>query len=303
MILVVGATGELGRRVVALLRDRGEPVRALVRPATDPAPVAGVGAEIARGDLVDPKSLRAACKGCTTVIATATSISRLLMGAGGPSLREVDELGYASLIAAAEEAGVERFVYVSYARVHMRLGFPLERAKVATEERLRSSSLRPVIVRPDAFQDIHLAPLGRFDVAQGKVSVTGKGDTPVRWVATDDVAALVAAVAMEPDPPPVVELGGPEALSRNRAIEIAEQATGQTMKVQRMPRSVARLAMRVLARPKPALASIFGGGLVVDLVEPRWDDAPLRERGIDPRPASAFIRAQAGGRPSESAAQ
>ena len=43
----------------------------------------------------------------------------------------------------------------------------------------------------------------------------------MRWVSTDDAAALVAAVAVEPDPPAMVEFGGPEAISRNEAIAIA----------------------------------------------------------------------------------
>jgi hypothetical protein len=50
--------------------------------------------------------------------------------------------------------------------------------------------------------------------------------------------------------------------------------------------------MRLLARPHDAMASVFGAGLLQDLVAADWDDAPLRERGIDPRPASAFILEQ-----------
>ena len=93
------------------------------------------------------------------------------------------------------------------------------------------------LTRPDAFQDIHLAPMGRFDVARGKVAVFGKGDTKRRWVSTDDVAALVAALAVEPDPPAMVEFGGPEALTRNEAIAVAEQATGRRHRVGHEPRA------------------------------------------------------------------
>ena len=81
-------------------------------------------------------------------------------------------MGMASLVEAAQEAGVERFVYVSYAGVDAGLGFPLERAKVATERRLRTSSMQVTVVRPDAFQEIHLAPIGRFDVGKAKVAVS-----------------------------------------------------------------------------------------------------------------------------------
>jgi uncharacterized protein YbjT (DUF2867 family) len=293
MILVVGGSGDLGRRVVRRLREGGAQVRCLVRPGTDGSALRELGAELVAGDLTDPDSLVAACQGAQTVVASATAIGRVLAGARRPSIHEVDEVGMASLVDAAERAGVERFVYVSYAGVDSALGTPLERAKASTERRLARSTLRRVVVRPDAFQEVHLAPLGRFDIRSGRVAVFGKGDTERRWVATEDVAALVAAVATEADPPDIVTFGGPEAISRNEAIRIAEQASGRTFKVQRMPREVARAGMRILARPSPAMATIFGTGLMLDLLPLTWDDAPLRDRGITPRAASEWILEQA----------
>lgn len=295
MIFVAGGTGELGGRVVRLLREQGHAVRCLLRPGSDGDALRSQGAKLVVGDLANPATLSGACDGAETVVATATVIGRRLAGARRPSIRDVDQAGMAALIDAAEASSVERFVYVSFAGADAQLGTPLERAKIATEQRLRRSSMRSVIVRPDAFQDIHLAPIGRFDIAAGKVAVFGKGDTKRHWVSTDDVAALVAALAVEPDPPAMVEFGGPEALSRNEAIAIAEQATGRSIKRQRLPRPLTRLGMRLLAKPNDALASVFGAGLLQDLVASGWDDAPLKERGINAKPASQFIREQAQG--------
>lgn len=292
MILVVGGSGDLGSRIVRRLRDGGQEVRCLVRPDTDAEPLRQLGAEVVRGDLTDPTSLPAACEGAEIVVASATAIARVLAGAKHPGIHDADEVGMASLVEAAEGAGVKRFVYVSYAGADSGLGTPLERAKTATEKRLTRSPMRRVVVRPDAFQEIHLAPIGRFDIRAGKVAVFGKGDTKRRWVATEDVAALVAAVVVEADPPDIVTFGGPEAISRNQAITIAEQATGKKIKVQRMPRAMARLGMRLLDRPSPAMATIFGTGLMQDLLDVTWDDAPLRERGITPRSASDWIKEQ-----------
>lgn len=295
MILVVGGTGDLGGRVVRLLRAQGQEVRCLVRPGTDDSAVLALGATVVRGDLTEPDTLGPACHGVTTVVATATMIARRFAGARRPTIREADEVGMGSLVAAAESAGVGRFVYLSFPGVESAIGTPMERAKLATEERLRRSALRPVIVRSDAFQEIHLGPAGRFDVAAGRVAVIGKGDSRRRWISTEDVAALVAKVAVEPDPPPVIEVGGPEALSKNEAVAIVEAVTGRPLKVQHMPRPVARLATRLLARRNDALASAFGAGLLQDLRPADWDDAPLRQRGIEPRSASDFLREQ--GRP------
>jgi uncharacterized protein YbjT (DUF2867 family) len=293
MILVVGGTGDLGGRVVRLLRENGNDVRCLVRPGTDDSEVLALGATVVRGDLTDRNSLGPACQGVTTVVATATMIARRLDGARRPSIHEADEVGMASLVDAAERAGVVRFVYMSFPGIDRAVGTPLERAKLATEQRLQSSSLRPVIVRSDAFQEVQLGPAARFDVAAGKVAVIGKGDTRQRWVSTEDVAALVASVVVEPDPPAVIEVGGPEAISKNEAVAIVEGVTGRRMKVQHLPLPVARLAIRLLHKRNDALASVFGAGLMADTRPATCDEAPLRERGIEAKPASAFLREQA----------
>lgn len=295
MMLIVGASGELGSRVARELNAGNAPTRLLLRPQSDDATLRGVG-EIVRGDLTDTESLRKACVGVDVIIATATALTRRLSGAGGPDLKEVDEAGMAALVSVAQEAGVARFIYLSYAGVDAGLGFPLERAKLATEGRLRASSMRVTIIRPDAFQEINLAPMGRFDIEAGKVSVFGKGDTRHRWVAIDDVAKLVALVALEPAGPEVIEFGGPEAISRNEAIAVAQQVSGRTLKVQRMPLFAVRLAMRLMGNRNQALASVFGFGVLMDTVEFPLDDAPLRDRGIRPRSATDFIQAQAGRR-------
>jgi uncharacterized protein YbjT (DUF2867 family) len=293
MLLVVGGTGELGGRVVRLLRDQGHEVRCLVRAASDASELERQGVQVVRGDLTDPGSLPAACEGITTVVATATVIARRLAGVRKPTIKEADEIGMASLIDAAEAAGVRRFVYISFPGVDAATGTPLEHAKLATEQRLERSSLQRVVVRADAFQEVHLAPVGRFDLAAGKIAVIGKGDTRQRWISQDDVAALLAAVAVEPDPPALIVVGGPEALSKNEAVAIAESFLHRPLKVQRMPRPLARLAIRLLGRPNDALASVFGAGLLQDLHAADWDDEPLRQRGIEPRSATTYLQEQA----------
>jgi uncharacterized protein YbjT (DUF2867 family) len=293
MILVVGGTGQLGSRVVEHLVRARQTVRCLVRPDTEAGALLDQGVEVVRGDLTVHSSLPPACAGIETVLATASVISRRLAGRGQPSIRDVDELGMAALVKAAEEADVSRFVYVSISGVDEAIGAPLDRAKLNTERLLRASSMRSVIVRPDAFQEVHLGPAGRFDIAAGRVAVFGKGDTEHRWVAVDDVAQLVAAVAVEADPPDMIEFGGPEALTRNEAIAVAERLTGRRIRRQRIPRPIARLGVRILDKRMDALAAIFGLGLHMDLVAADWTDAPLRERGINPRSATQFLQQQA----------
>jgi uncharacterized protein YbjT (DUF2867 family) len=136
-------------------------------------------------------------------------------------------------------------------------------------------------------------PQGGFDMVRGKVIVFGKGDARTRWVSIEDVAALIGAVAVESDPPNVIEFGGPEAMSRNEAITMAERLTGRRIKHQHVPRWLLRLAMRLLAGPYEGLASALGLVLLRDLRDSYWDDTPLQQRRIAARSASAFLKEQA----------
>jgi uncharacterized protein YbjT (DUF2867 family) len=280
MILVCGATGDLGGRIVRRLIDRGQQVRALVRPATDAGHLQGVGVEVVRGDLCDPTSLGPALAGIDTVVTTANA-----------NVAPVDVDGNQHLIRAAESAGVCRFVFVSAAGMgeEMARTGPLMAGKWRAENTLRSTSMRPVLVRPDMFQESWLAPGPLIDPGAGKAMVLGRGQLPHRYVATDDVAALCAHLAVVPDPPEMVEFGGPEALTRTQVVEAFEAATGRRFKVRHVPRVAMSLGRRVLARAKPDMALGMGLSLFFDTHASTWGDAPLRDAGIEPRPATEYI--------------
>jgi uncharacterized protein YbjT (DUF2867 family) len=290
MILVCGATGDLGGRIVRRLVDTVQ-VRALVRPSTDATELAAAGVEVARGDLTDPASLGPALSGVQTVVTTANAIGRVLSGATDVTIPGVDGAGNLNLIRAAQDAGVARFVFVSAAGLGPQLAGmgPLPGAKWAAEQALAATTMQRVIVRPDMFQEIWLAPMTGIDAAAGRALIYGRGETPQRYVAMDDVADLVAHLTLGADPPEVVEFGGPEALTRMEVVARFEDAIGAPLKVRHVPRAALSVGRRVLSRPKPEIASLMGMALHSDTHPATWDDAPLREAGITPRPASEFI--------------
>jgi uncharacterized protein YbjT (DUF2867 family) len=232
-------------------------------------------------------------------VSTANSIARTLDGERGLTIHDVDIEGYASLIEAAERAGAERFVFVSAAAPPGAAKLaPLFAAKAETEERLHRSHLRPVIVRPDMFQEVWLSPVTRFDWPNGRLTIFGRGDAKARYVATDDVAALTASLALEDDPPEVVEFGGPEAITRNEAADLFERECGRRMHRRHVPRAALRVGAAVLRRPKPTLASLMGSALAADLADAAWDDAPLRACGIEPRSTTDYVRSVVAARPA-----
>src|SRR5438128_4867538 len=110
--LVTGANGHLGTNLCRLLVARGEPVRAMIRPSADPAPLAGLDLEIVRGDIMDPASTARALEGCGRVYHTAAGF---LMWSRDPErdiIRPSVE-GTRTVLEAAARAGVEKVVYTS----------------------------------------------------------------------------------------------------------------------------------------------------------------------------------------------
>jgi Nucleoside-diphosphate-sugar epimerases len=118
--LVTGASGFLGSSLVATLCGRGVKVRALVRPTSDLRRLAGLGAEIVRGDVCDLASLREAARSQQVVFHAAAKVPDW-----GPRREffRVNLDGTRNVVAACQDAGVERLVHVSSMTV---LGLPRE---------------------------------------------------------------------------------------------------------------------------------------------------------------------------------
>src|SRR4029077_20970225 len=92
------------------------------------------------------------------------------------------------------------------------------------------------------------------------------------------------------DAPRLVDLGGPEAMSRNELVEAFERETGRPIKSQRVPRFALRVGSIALRRAKPGVASVLGMALLSDDRRDVPDDRALRELGITGRPVSAYVR-------------
>ena len=284
MILVVGSTGLLGREICRRLAAKGKPTRALVRATSDQAKVAelkGYGAEIVVGDLRDRASLDAACQGVTAVISTVSSIPFSYVP-GQNDLQTVDLEGVTDLIAAAEAAGVEHFVYISFPP--MEIEFPLQDAKRAVEQRLRSSGLDYTILRPTFFTEVWLSPALGFDCANRKVQLYGTGLNPLSWISFQDVAHFAVESLDSPAARNVtLELGGPQTLAPAEVVRIFEQVGGQPFEVQYVPVEALRAQYAASADPMQkcfaAMMICCAAGTVIDMSE-TLKSFPVRLRSV-----------------------
>jgi nucleoside-diphosphate-sugar epimerase len=113
-ILVTGATGKVGSRLVKSLAERGDHVRALVRDPGRAAAMLGPRVELVKGDLLDAGSLGAAVRGVEAVVHCAA----FFRGATAEQAHAVNDLGTQQLAHAARAASVRRFLFTSTGLVY-----------------------------------------------------------------------------------------------------------------------------------------------------------------------------------------
>jgi uncharacterized protein YbjT (DUF2867 family) len=144
-VLVTGGTGFVGPHIVHALRARGVPVRALVRDRRRASRLEAWGVELADGDVGDAAALRAACEGAETVV----HLVAIIKGSRSDFERVMAQ-GTRNLVAAAEGAGVGRFVLMSALGVDERSkdAVPYFAAKWEMEQSVKASQLEHVIFRP-----------------------------------------------------------------------------------------------------------------------------------------------------------
>ncbi len=144
MILITGGTGFIGNVLIRHLSSLGYPIKLLIRPSKEsPRIPKGIPTEIAIASLNDPNGLQAAMKGVDIVyhLASAESYGR------EAQLTDVDVKGTQSIVSAAVQANIDRFVYLSHFGADRSSAFPLLKAKGLAEHAIKSSGIPYTIFR------------------------------------------------------------------------------------------------------------------------------------------------------------
>lgn len=276
MILVVGATGKLGRNVTRILLAGGQQVRAMTREVAKTDALKALGAKPVRGNLRDPDSLEFALRGVRAVVAAAHS----MLGRGEDSSEAIDDIGHRTLIDAAKQAGVEHFVYTSVIGASDDHPVDFWRHKAGVERYLRESGLAYTIIRPTAFMEMHAYELVGKSIVEGKrVVLFGPGRNPRNFVAAEDVAkAIVGALGMPSLRGERIDIGGPENLTAHEVIEIFERTTGLKAKVSHVPLTALRAMSRIIRPVHPGVSRVIRMGIVNETTDQTFDATALRSR-------------------------
>jgi uncharacterized protein YbjT (DUF2867 family) len=226
-VLVTGGTGFVGPHVVHALRAREMPVRALVRKPARGSRLAAWGVDLSVGDVTDPASIRAACEGVDTVVHLVAIIK------GKPEdFERVMVEGTRNVVAAAQEAGVRRFVLASALGLDERSkdAVPYFGAKWEMERAVGEATIEHVIFRPSFVfgRDGGVLPtFVRLARLAPVTPIVGPGTQRLQPIWVEDLAECYALAAGEAA---VVnrtfELGGPDAVSWNEFWERLKRVLG-----------------------------------------------------------------------------
>ena len=307
MILVVGATGQLGSLIVAELGRQGRPVRAMVRPPDAGRDLAEAGAELVEADLLRPETLDEALRGVSAVIATANVIVPSHRGDSHKALAH----GYAELISRARAAGVARFVYASVPETPLDGTVPLIRAKRAVEQQLAASGMSYVSVRMPPFTEVWLAlagssiPLrgesratvtrpyrlvrgfrgltGRTVERRGVMLPPGPASTRNAFLSVHDAARVMAALVDADDVTGALDVGGPEVLNWTDVARIFAEVLGRRVRVVSTPAAAYAVGQWAMARVAPSASNVMGLNRLLATAETPWDTSEVTRRlGVDP---------------------
>lgn len=273
MVLVVGATGRVGGKVVQLLRQAGRPVRALCRSEAKAAPLKRLGAEIAIGDLEDRHSLAEACQGVNAVVTAVTSLNpRRLRAAYRPEV--IDDQGHRTLFDVVRRSGAKHLLYVSALGVDHPEAPRQFRIKRVVEESLQASGLPHTILRPSGFMENFLpviATMKRWGIAP----LAGGGRSPITYIATQDVAAVAVEALDQPEGGGrILEFGGAEDLTNRDCVEIAARLLGRRVRIVPIPLAILRWGGEVLRPLLPGLREFLAIVAFVDRFGLRCDHRP-----------------------------
>jgi NADH dehydrogenase len=228
--LVTGGTGFVGPRVVHALRERDQPVRALVRNPSgrSATTLAAWGAELVQGDMTDGESLRRAVEGCDAVVHLVA-----IRQGSQEQFRRVMEDGTRDLVGAAKDAGVKRFVLMSALGTSAETKdlVPYYHAKWEQEQAVQGSGLEHVIFRPSfvfAKEGGILPTFRRLARLSPVTPIIGSGQQRIQPIWVDDVGAYFAqGVDKAEAANRVFELGGPDAVSWNEFWKRLKRVLGQ----------------------------------------------------------------------------
>jgi len=299
-LLVIGATGFVGRHVARELLSCGYSVRCVARKPARAQGLAEAGCEVVQGDISDLASIKSAVAGVEAVYVSIHTISPQHASTSGQGFTEVESNGLRNVVTACQAQGVRRLIYITSLGVAADATSEWTRERWGMEQMLLGSGLDVTVIRPGQIVGVggHGFDTTLSDAKKPLAVNLGDGRRRMRNIAVDDLVYYLVGVLGDPRSfGQCYDVGGDEVLSSNQMVDVAADVLGRPHPIKiDIPRLLhGPIAARIERRnrlPKGSIKGMLSGG--GDMV---GDPMPIR--AILPRtPLSyrqAVERALAGG--------
>ncbi|ATS21392.1 NmrA family protein [Xanthomonas phaseoli pv. phaseoli] len=224
-IVVAGATGDLGYRIAAALKDQGAAVVALVRHGAGQSRVTaleGRGVQVRRVELDDAERLRDAIMGADCVVSALNGLEEVMLGQQGKLLR------------AAVSAGVPRFIPSDFSLDYTKTR-PGDNRNLDLRRRFRdqldATPISATSVLCGGFLEL-LEGSARLVVPGRRVLHFGDANQKLDFTAKDDVASYTAAAALDPQSPRDLRIAG-NSISPHHIAHLLTELTGERYRMLR----------------------------------------------------------------------
>ena len=292
-ILVIGASGFVGRRLVKALKADGHAVRCLARTPAKVDDLAALGCEIVQGDISDAASMQRAFAGVDAAYISIHTLSPQ-PSAAGQGFMDVEKNGLQNIVLACRTHGVRRLIYLTSLGNAPDARSQWGRERYQTEQYLLNSGLDVTVIQPG--QIVGVGGQGfNMMVSQARRSPTltiASKTQQWRNVALDDLVYYLVGVLDDPRSyGQRYEVGSDDVLTHDQMMDMAAEALGRRHPVKvHLPVALlgglAPLVERAAKLPRGAISGLLDG--TDDMV---GDPAPIRQ--LLPRPPLSYRQAVA----------
>jgi len=229
-VLVLGATGFVGRRLTRTFVQKGFDVRCSVRNPIKAADILPKGCEIIPGDILDEKSMYEAVKGVEAVYISVHTLRPQPKSMPGESFTGTELRGLGYVVKACKDLGVRRIIYITFLGTAPDAEISWSRGRWNEEQLLLKSGLNATILRPG--QIVGKGGNGfNMMMAQAKAKfamVIGSGKQKMQNIALDDLVYYLIQLLDEPKTyGHAYDVGCDDILTYNEMIDVAARVIGR----------------------------------------------------------------------------
>ena len=291
-ILVIGASGFIGRRIAKALLAGGHAVRCLARDPAKVQDLATVGCEIVKGDISDLDSMKQALISVQAVYIAIHTISPQPASAAGQRFMAVELNGLQNIVTACQAHGARRLIYVTSLGIAVDASSEWLRERWRAEQFLLTSGLDVTVIRPGMIVGVGGRGFGMVASQARKSDAIGMGGRQkMRSIAVDDLIYYLVGVLDDPRAyRQCYDVGNDDVLTNSQMIDAAAEIFGR-----RHPPKL-KVPWTLLGALAPLLERVgkLPRGAIKGLVDSQKDDTggdPMPIRSILPRSLLSFRQA------------